>query len=152
MRLRLWECLALIGIAGCFWGSDPTPPVPVEEPSVLALGERIGSFYALLEGEPLDTQLTYEDQELRTYFREDRDFTDYYAALANTVRREHFRNSIAQRVIIREFRLDGSDLAQVDILLIGQHERVLIFWDLEIEQTDVWRREAGDWFLSPDKL
>ncbi len=43
-------------------------------------------------------------------------------------------------------------LIEHDDLVVKTSNEGIDFWDLEIEQTDVWRREAGDWFLSPDKL
>ena len=34
----------------------------------------------------------------------------------------------------------------------GDHERGLLFWDVELLRTDVWRRVEGGWVLDPEKL
>ena len=145
--------LLLLLLGACTWmGGGSVQLEPVDDIGILAFAERAGSFYALLENEPLDALVTFEDEDLRTYFAEDRDFTDYYATLANRVRKAQFRYSKPDQVVIQEFRLEGDHTAFVDVVLVGRHQRSLIFWDLEVVLTDVWRHRSGAWFISPGKL
>jgi hypothetical protein len=151
-HLRGVLLLLLLLLSACSWGGDASFSEPGGDADSLAFAERVGAFYGLLEGEPLDALVTFEDADLRAYFAEDQDFTDYYASLAQRVRESRFRHARADQVVVQEFRTEGANLAVVDIVLVGKHERALIFWDLELELTDVWRRQGGTWFLSPDKL
>jgi hypothetical protein len=143
----------LLLLGACTWlGGRSIQLEPVDDVGILAFAERAGSFYALLENAPLDALVTFEDEDLRAYFAEDGEFTDYYATLANRVRKAQFRHSKANQVVIQEFRLEGNHTAFVDIVLVGRHQRYLIFWDLEVQLTDVWRQRSGAWFISPGKL
>ncbi|MFQ5515348.1 MAG: hypothetical protein ACE5FG_13065 [Myxococcota bacterium] len=162
-------------LAGCWWlGSTPEPaglpdaaervaadttPAPAPAPAAPddgfvheALFERVMGFYDRLEGAPLDAWVTFTDSELRGYFVGARAFSDYYARLANRVREAGLRQARPTRVRVRGIRVEDEDLAYVDVLLVGPHQRRLLFWDLEIELTDVWRREGGVWHVFPDKL
>jgi hypothetical protein len=138
-------------LAGCAWSGGPALE-PVSEEEVLAFAERIEIFYRSLEDTPLDSLLTYQDEQLRSHFRDEAEFADYYAALANEVRRASLRNGHAQRVEIREFRFDGPEVAFVDVALLGRHQRGLLFWEIELRRTDTWRLEGGTWILAPEKL
>ncbi len=143
----------LLGVGACLWGGGGGPPdEPVSDLALVELAERAGSFYALLEGQRLDARNTYEDAELRGYFVDVRSFTDYYAVLAGRLRDANFRHSTPETVLVRAYRLEGDESALVDVVLIGRHERSLMFWDLELEFSDVWRRQGGTWFLAPGKL
>jgi hypothetical protein len=140
-------------LSGCFFfgGQAPTP-TPVYEPDVLEFADRIQGFYGALEGVSLDTLMTYEDGRLRTFFGSERDFSDYYAALASAVREATFRNARAKGIEIVEFRFDQSDAARVDVVLRGDHARGLLFWDTVLIRTDTWRRVGGEWVLKPEQL
>ena len=143
----------LLGLGACLWGGGGGPrDEPVSDAALVELAERVGSFYALLEGQRLDVRSTYEDAELRGYFVDVRSFSDYYAALADRLREANFRHSTPETVLVRAYRLEGDEGALVDVVLIGRHERSLMFWGLELEFTDAWRRQNGTWFLAPDKL
>ena len=119
---------------------------------MVAFAERIEVFYRSLEDIPLDAEMTYQDEDLRAHFRDETSFADYYASLADQVRRASLRNGRAHRVEIREFRFEGPELARVDVSLYGRHLRGLRFWQIELERTDTWLLEEGAWLLSPEKL
>lgn len=141
----------LCGLSACAWSGGPERETVTEE-EILAFAERIEIFYRSLEETPLDALLTYEDEGLRTHFRDDAAFADYYASLADQVRSASLRNGQAERVEVREFRFDGPDLATVDVALLGRHQRGLRFWEIELHRTDTWRLEDGTWILAPEKL
>ena len=150
-RLR-GAILPLVACA-CIWpGSGKDPLEPVDERDIVAFAERISAFYGRLEKLPLNSLLAFEDEELRSYFEGDREFSDYFASVAAQVREASLRNTTADRVLIREFRFADEDLAEVDITLEGRHKRGLRRGLIELQRTDTWRRVGGTWSLSPDKL
>ena len=139
-------------VSACLWGDGDLPGEPVQERDVLAFAERIGAFYAMLEKTRLDSLMTYRDSEFRSYFTGEREFDDYYAALATDVRTLMMRNSTPEQIVVREFRFEEDGVAFVDITMLGKHKRGLRFWDVQLERTDGWKRESGIWYISPDKL
>ncbi len=148
----LWGLLPLSLSACLFFGDRAPDPTPVYEPDVLEFADRIQGFYGALEGISLDTLMTYQDGRLRAFFDDERDFTDYYAELATSVREATFRNARAKNIEILEFRFDRSDSATVDLILRGDHARGLLFWDTVVSRTDTWRRVDGRWMLKPEQL
>lgn len=147
--------LAVFGLLllACAWGSAPGDEVvEVTDREVLQFAERIDRFYRSFENRAITSLATFEDAELRGYFEDTERFSDYYASLANQVEQAHFRFSRADAVLVREFRFTSPQRAEVDVVLVGKHQRALRFWDIEIARTDAWIRVAGVWMLSPEKF
>ena len=134
---------------GLFAGSEPEPTQEIE---AVAFAERIQVFYRALENLPLNALITFENRELRGFFRDSKAFADYYAALAGDLRAKSFKNSTAKRIEIREFYFDGPGRAIVDFTLIGDHFRALQFWDRELLRSDTWQQIDGVWLIAPEKL
>jgi hypothetical protein len=130
-------------------GEFPAEVVDYEDPD---FAERAASFYAALANRPLDAYVTFEDRELRGYFLGPREFADYYASLARQVRHARFRRSHIVEAQVRELHFEAEDLALVDVRLVGRHERVLLFWNVEVDRRDAWRLEGDTWLLTPEKL
>ena len=151
MTRRLALILPLV-FSACFWGGTRPGLDMVEDRDVIEFADHIRAFYEELTQLPLDSRMTYENRRLRGYFGGDREFDDYYAALANNVRDHQFRYGSAKRVEISEFRFDGSERAQVDVTFVGRHLRVLRFWEIRFKQTDAWERVDGQWVVNPEKL
>jgi hypothetical protein len=143
--------LAALALSACLFGGGAGYE-SVDDAEVLGFAERVGAFYAALEGRPLNTLLTYEDPELRSYFASSAEFADYYSSLTSQVLASHFKNGYAAAVHVREFRFEGPERAEVDVTLVGKHERALRFWDIEVQRTDAWRRVDGRWVLDPERL
>ncbi len=150
-RLR-GAILPLLACA-CIWpGGGSNPLEPVDERDIVAFAERISAFYRRLEKLPLNSLIAFEDTELRSFFEDDREFSDYFASVAAQAREASLRNTRADRVLIREFRFTDENLAEVDITLEGRHMRGLRRGLIELQRTDTWRRMGGTWSLTPDKL
>ncbi len=150
-RLR-GAILPLLACA-CIWpGGGSNPLEPVDERDIVAFAERISAFYRRLEKLPLNSLIAFEDTELRSFFEDEREFSDYFASVAAQAREASLRNTRADRVLIREFRFSDENLAEVDITLEGRHMRGLRRGLIELQRTDTWRRMGGTWSLTPDKL
>jgi len=144
--------IAILAVACAFAGRPEPSPPPVDDQSI-AFARRIVSFYGTLRGRPLEAFQTFQDAKLRAYFASPEAFSDWYAPVANRVRDSHLRFGTPEEVRIRAFRFVDADTAQVDVVLVGPHERPLRFGPVEVELTDVWRRsEDGIWMLTPDRL
>lgn len=141
-----------VGLLGCLFGGGGPPLEQVSDRDVLEFANRIESFYRSLELVPIDTQLTYEDAELRGHFRDGDAFADYYASIANQIRGAAFRNGRADRVEILEFSFDTPEQATVQVALVGRHQRALRFWEIQLARTDTWLLVDGSWLLSPSGL
>jgi len=150
-RLR-GAILPLLACACIGPGGGTHPLEPVDERDIVAFAERISGFYQRLEKLPLNSLIAFEDPELRSYFEDEREFSDYFASVAAQVREASLRHTRAERVLIREFRFADDGLAEVDITLEGRHKRGLRWGLIELQRTDTWRRVGGTWSLTPDKL
>ena len=162
---RLGPALLALAVVGCALGGDPVERehvlvvepigpyaerVEIEEVDAFAL--RIERFYRLVARRPLDAYATFQDENLRSFFDDPKKFEEYYASLANQVRRAKLRNGRAEEVRVREFRFEGDELARVDVLIVGRHERAFRTRDIVIERTDTWRRSGDTWFLGSGRL
>lgn len=154
MKARAAWMMLIAGLIGaCGWGSGRGLPSAAAEPiDVVAFAERIDEFYGALAGVPLDSAYTYEDRRLRPYFRDEASFADYYAALANRVREANLRNARPSEVRVREFRFENPRTAIVEVEIVGEHRRELLFWGVDLARRDTWQLVDGVWVLVPDKL
>ena len=109
-------------------------------------------FYLTLEDRAVDTLDTYEDSRLRSYFVGPREFSDYYASLAAQLRGAELRQTRPSAVHVREFWFDGPELAHVEVLIHGEHRRILRFWGIRLVRVDTWRLDGDTWVLSPERL
>jgi hypothetical protein len=144
--------LALLVACACFWPGGPGSVEIVDEAEIRRLGSRIERFYGSLEGRSLAVRDTFDDPELRAFFSSDLEFSDYYAGLADAVRRAGFRQARALRVEVLEFRFEGPDHAVVDIAFTGQNVRRLRFWEISVTRSDTWRLRGTTWVVSPEAL
>ena len=144
--------LPCIGLVGCLFGGPGLQREQVADRDVLEFANRIETFYRSLELVPLDAQITFEDTELRAHFRDPDAFSDYYASIAEQIRGAHFRNGRANRVEILEFSFESPEQATVQVALVGQHQRALRFWEIQLPRTDTWLLVDGNWLLSPTGL
>ncbi|MBW2279363.1 MAG: hypothetical protein JRG76_12720 [Deltaproteobacteria bacterium] len=139
----------LLCACGLFGGPEG---VPTDEDEALIFARRITAFYSLLEDIPIDAYFTYQNRELRSYFEDERAFSDYYASIAGSIRDAAFRNGRAEQVRIEQFRFERPGEARVDLTLVGRHIRRLRFWERKVYRTDTWRQVEGVWMLTPSKL
>ncbi len=148
-----WRALLALAVSACVWtgGGGGTAEV-VRDDDVLTFATRIERFYGSLEGRSVPVMATFEDPTLHVFVAGRAEFADYYAALADDLRRAGFRNGRPERVEIREFRFEGSDRAVVDVAFVGRHLRGLRFWEIRVRRLDPWRLEAGTWVVSPARL
>jgi hypothetical protein len=152
-RVRALGCAVVLAASGCLFGGGSGELQAVDDPSILDFAGRIESFYDAIDGIPLDVQLTYDTNELRSYFGSEEEFATYYASLAAQVRKAQVRNSTLDRVSVVEFRFDtGQRVARVDLLMVARHERSLRLRSLELMRQDTWRLADGMWVVTPDKL
>ncbi len=125
---------------------------PVSDPSVVEFAERVDGFYQGLEDRAIDTLGTYDDAHLRSYFSSHREFSDYYASLSAQLRGAAFRQTRPTATRVREFWFDGPDLAHVEVMIDGSHQRMLRFWGIRVVRVDTWRRDGPTWVVSPGQL
>lgn len=150
--------VALTGLMGmtlaCLSGGSSEPVVErVQDPEVLRFAQRIEKFYGSIENRSLNALVTFEDSDLHGFFQGEGEFADYYASLADQVKSARFRYARADAVHVREFRFAEPGRAEVDVVLVGKHQRALRFWEIQIMRTDAWiRGSTGDWVVAPEKL
>jgi hypothetical protein len=145
--------LASVAWLGLACASAPAgSAVRVADPEIAAFAARIDGFYRALEQRPLDSAATFEDPRLHAFFASPRDFSDWYASLANQVRDANLALGRAESVRVLEFRFDEPGVARVFVELSGHRGRRVLFRAVSIQRTEVWRQRDGTWLLSPEKL
>jgi hypothetical protein len=156
--LNPWRAIAgalLLACVACSSGPALAPAaVPVEIPAEAAeqFGERIASFYSLLQGRRFNTLDTFHDPALRGYFETEERFLDYYADLSQDLELGHFEKSRPDRVRVTEFVFDSSERARVRVEFVGEERRPLRPDSSEIARIDRWERAGDVWYLVPEKL
>jgi hypothetical protein len=149
---RAAPLLAICLLSTACWSFGGGAPEVAEDPDAAAFAARIQNFYGMLEGVPIAAISTHTDPRLRGYFTGRGPLQDYMASLTTQVRLSLLRDGKLDRFEIVEFRLLEEGEAVVELLLVGQHERGLHFWDVELRRIDHWRRIQETWTVSPDRL
>ena len=155
MSARLAALFAAVVAAGCGGPAGPAPAGSVEVVSsgaVVEFHERASAFYARLAGRRFNTLATYQDTELRQYFRGEPAFADWYADLADELAAYHFEKNRPLTLSVEEFLVDAPGRARVRVQIVGQNSLPLRFWETRIEREDRWERQDAQWWVIPGKL
>jgi hypothetical protein len=138
-------------------GKEPRPDVArgvevVQAPSVVSFYESASAFYGRLARRRFNTLDTYQDKQLRRYFRTEESYADYYANLAHALGEAHFRRDKPLSVEVLEFAMEAPGRARVTARLVGKNGLPLRFWDVSLRREDRWERIDGSWWIVPGKL
>ena len=151
--LRIWR--------GEFWGWGEERAAPdVSRGLEVVSGQsevgnfhaRVSSFYELLANRRFNSILTYRDDALRAYFRDDDEFADYYADLSHALELGHFERSRPLTLAVEEFALEEPGVATVTVLLTGENDLPLRYGETDFSRVDRWERHHGEWWLVPGKF
>jgi hypothetical protein len=152
---RLAALVAALLAAGCGGPAGPVAVGPVEVvssgPAVEFL-DRASAFYARLAGRRFNTLATFQDAELRQYFRAESAYADWYAELADALAEFHFEKNRPLTVSVEEFLAEGPGRARVRVAIVGENALPLRFWETRIVREDRWERQDGQWWVIPGKL
>jgi hypothetical protein len=155
VSIRRALLLATILAGGCGGPEGPTPAGPVEvvsEGAVVEFYDRASAFYARLAGRRFNTLATYQDADLRQYFRGEPAFADWYAELADQLATFHFEKNRPLTLEVEEFLVDGPGRARVRVEIVGENSLPLRFWETRLVREDRWERQDGQWWVVPGKL
>ena len=108
--------------------------------------------HAQLARRRFNTRATYKDARLRSFFRDEDAFADYYAALASALAEADFERNRPLRLDVVEFAFEEPDRARVAVRLVGDDARPLRWGERRLEREDRWERIDGRWWLTPGKL
>jgi hypothetical protein len=114
--------------------------------------ERAASFYSQLVNRRFNSILTYRDQALRAYFRDDDAFSDYYTDFSYSLELAAFEQNRPLRLDLTEFSLGEAGIAQVEILITGEDGKPLKYGETDYVRLDRWERHDGEWWLVPAKI
>lgn len=135
--------------------TTPAPRAAALAPSdaaVLGFQDRADAFYQRLAQRRFNTLATYNDPTLRSYFKTQEGYSDYYARLAEDLTAAHFEKNRPLAAELQEFSMEASDRARVRFRLEGKSSLPLRFWSVSIEREDVWEQSGGQWWIVPGKL
>jgi hypothetical protein len=124
----------------------------VQTPSVVSFYEQASSFYGRLARRRFNTLDTYQDKQLRRFFRTEEAYADYYANLAHALGEAHFRRDKPLSVDVLGFDLEAPGRARVTTELVGKNGLPLRFWNVRLRREDQWERIDGSWWIVPGKL
>jgi len=153
--LKLWLSCALVLLVGAC--STPTYPIPappegaidVAPATALAFQQRSEAFYVRLIQRRFNALETFNDRSLRSHFRTEEAFFDYYAELANLFDEAHFEHSRPSQALVFDFLFGTPDSALVQVLYIGQDDRPLRPNDVRLIRIDRWDRHEDAWWITP---
>lgn len=151
------RCLAfaLLWLAiGCVTPPGPIPASPggaidVAPETALAFQARTEAFYVRLIKRRFNALETFNDRFLRTHFRTDDAFFDYYADLANSFDEAHFERSRPSQAIVVDFLFGTADSALVQVRYIGEDDRPMRPNEVGLTRIDRWDRRESDWWITP---
>ncbi len=151
----------LVGFAlllgGCA-GSGAEAPAPdtsvlvVEDPAVSEFYVTAQTFYDRLEGRRFNSITTFRDGLLHEYFRDEEDFSNYYADLAHDLTDANVRRNLPLGASVQEFLVEGPGTARVRVRIWGKNALPLRFWRVAVEREDRWERHEGRWWIIPGEL
>lgn len=150
--------LVLLGLAlACAGSADriPEPPggaVAVPSASALTFHELTDDFYGRLVQRRFNTLETFNDSALRSRFRSEDLFFDYYADLAQHLDDAHFEKSRPLSVEIEEFLFEDAGHARVQVRFVGEDDRPLRPGSCVLIRRDRWELAEGQWWVVPGKL
>jgi len=155
--VRRWPLLGLLLALGCAGsgGRIPLPPgtgVAPESDVVLGFHARAEAFYARLAKRRLNALETFNDAFLRSHFRTQDAFFDYYADLAHQLDLAHFEKSRPSGVEVEELVFETDALAWIQVRYRGADDRPLRPDTTSLVRRDRWEHGDGSWWLVPGKL
>jgi len=162
MRRARAAALTLLALGCGSWppfggaGSGPVPDAAqgielVGEGAVVEFYERASAFYGRLARRRFDSIETYQDEALRSFFRNEAAYADYYADLTGALVKAHFEKNRPLELEVLELRLEGPGRARVQTRITGEDGRPLRRGRVHLERTDRWERSEGTWRIEPGK-
>jgi hypothetical protein len=149
----------LVGLLalGCAGSGDEPPPDAsqgielVQEGAVVDFYERASAFYGRLARRRFDSIETYQDAALRSFFRDEQAYADYYADLASALVEAHFEKNRPLALEVMELRLEGPGRARVETRISGEDSRPLRRGTVHLDRTDRWERTDETWRIEPGR-
>ena len=153
MKQRL-SCALLLFAIGCGTQTGPIPAPPdgaidVAPETALAFQERAEEFYGRLIRRRFNALETFSDRALRSRFRTDDAFFDYYADLASAFEEAHFERNRPSEAIVFDFLFGTPTSVLVQVRYTGQDNRPLRPNDVMLIRIDRWDLHEGDWWVAP---
>ncbi len=141
-------------VVGCGGGkAKPVgPPGLVDDAAITDFYARANTFYQQLSHRRINSSITFNDDGLREVFKDDRQFSDYYAQLAQSLVVANFERNRPISVEVKGFSIDGPGKARVRIKFVGDHGLPLRWWRVSHSREDQWERSGGEWWIIPGKL
>lgn len=156
MRRAAWLAAAVLAL-GCAGSAGEPPPDAsqgielVQEGAVVEFYERASAFYGRLARRRFDSIETYQDEGLRSFFRDEASYADYYADLTSALAEAHFEKNRPLALEVVELQLEGPGRARVQTRISGEDSRPLRRGTVHLDRTDRWERSDGNWRIEPGK-
>ena len=153
---RFGAAVAFTVLACAGGGSElPAPDTGVNvvnDPAVTEFYVTAQDFYDRLEGRRFNSITTFRDAFLHEFFRDQEDFSNYYADLAHDLVEARFRRNLPLSAAVQEFLVDGPGSARVRVEIRGKNALPLRPWRVAVEREDRWERHEGRWWIIPGAL
>ena len=153
MRVRSALLAAALAL-GCGTSVGPVPPPPegavdLGAGAALEFHARSEAFYKRLIRRRFDALETFNDRFLRSHFRTEEAFFDYYAGLANDLDQAHFERSRPSDAVVIDFLFGTPDTALVQVQFTGADARPLRPGHVPLTRVDRWDRNEDEWWVTP---
>lgn len=109
-------------------------------------------FYARITSRRFNSRATFEDPSMRQFFPTVASYSDYYAALVDSLDRANIRFSRPTEVELLGIEVDPSGSLRLSLRFVGRNDLPLRWWDAALLRTDEWRWEEDRWWVVPGKI
>ena len=109
-------------------------------------------YYDRITARRFESLETFEDPELREFFRRGTAFADYYAAFAEALTDAHFESNRPTAVHLESMDRTGPRRVRVRVRFRGENALPLRWWSTDAVREDVWDFDQGRWWITPGKV
>jgi hypothetical protein len=109
-------------------------------------------FYERITSRRFNSRATFEDPSVRQFFPTVAAYSDYYAALVDTLDRANIRYNRPTRIDLLGIEVAPSGNLLLELRFVGRNDLPLRWWDAVLLRTDEWSWQNGRWYVVPGKI
>lgn len=109
-------------------------------------------FYERITSRRFNSRATFEDPSVRQFFPTIAAYSDYYAALVDSLDRANIRYNRPTQVDLLGVELAPSGNLLLELRFVGRNDLPLRWWDSVLLRSDEWSWQDGRWYVIPGKV
>lgn len=109
-------------------------------------------FYERITSRRFNSRATFEDPSVRQFFPTVAAYSDYYAALVDSLDRANIRYNRPTQIDLLGIDVAPSGSLLLELRFVGRNDLPLRWWDAVLLRTDEWSWQNGRWYVVPGKV